>query len=144
MGNSLDELASYFRPLAEQLIANCSAAGIPVRIEDTGRTISEQVQKLSVGQSWTSSSKHLPQPPEWKSEAIDIVPMAILEKNKKDWDPTNPLWRKIGEIGESLGLVWGGRWVHVNNGSGDPGHFQWNRRPSSTVVTTVTTTTVKT
>lgn len=128
MGKSLDELASYFRPLAEQLITNCSAAGIPVRIQDTGRTVSEQVQKLSIGQSWTTNSKHLPQPPEWKSEAIDVVPEVILVENKKDWDTTNPVWKRIGKIGESLGLVWGGRWVHINNGNGDPGHFQFNRR----------------
>src|SRR5882724_6855956 len=128
MGKSLDELASYFRPLAEQLIANCSAAGVPVRIEDTGRTPTEQVVKLSNGLSWSRNSKHLPQPPEWKSEAIDIVPEVILEANKKNWDPTNPLWKQIGAIGESLGLVWGGRWVHINNGTGDPGHFQYNHR----------------
>ena len=136
MGKSLDELASYMRPLAEQLIANCSAAGIPVRIEDTGRSVSEQVQKLSAKQSWTTNSKHCPQPPEWKSEAIDVVPEAILESNKKDWDPTNPLWAKIGKIGESLGLVWGGRWVHINNGIGDPGHFQFNRRVAPSIETT--------
>jgi D-alanyl-D-alanine carboxypeptidase-like protein len=144
VGNSLDELASYFRPLAEQLIERCSAAGIPVRIEDTGRTPVEQVQKLSTGQSWTKNSKHLPQPPEWKAEAIDLVPEIILEQNKKNWDPTNPVWLKMGEIGESLGLVWGGRWIHINNGIGDPGHFQFNRRGSSTTTTTTTTTTVTT
>ncbi len=125
MGKSLDELTSYFRPLAEQLLSQCKAVDIPCRVVDTGRTPSEQVQKLLQKVSWTSLSKHLPQPPEMKSEAVDIVPEAILEEHKPNWDVTSPLWTTIGVIGEDVGLEWGGRWTHINNGNGDPSHFQY-------------------
>jgi hypothetical protein len=127
MGKDLNELASYFLPLAQTLIDACALAGIPVRIVDTGRTSQEQEQKILEGVSWTHTSKHEPQPPEGKSEAIDIVPLAILNEHKPDWDPTSPLWLKIGLIGEGLGLVWGGRWTHINGGRGDPSHFEYNR-----------------
>lgn len=121
MGNSLDELASYFLPLAQALLTDCEGFGIPCRVIDTGRTFQQQEQKLAEGVSWTQNSKHLPQPPEEKSEAIDIAPEAILDEHKADWDPPNPLWEKIGKIGEALGLEWGGSWVH----NPDPSHFQY-------------------
>lgn len=121
MGNSLSELASYFEPLAVQLLAHCDAVGVPCRIIDTGRTPTEQQAKLAQGVSWTQASRHLPQPPESKSEAIDICPLEILAEHKLDWDPTNVAWQIIGEIGESLGLQWGGRWrTHP-----DPSHFEY-------------------
>jgi hypothetical protein len=130
MGTSLDALASYFKPIAEELLAKCSEAGIPCRVVDTDRTALEQRVKLAQGVSWTPHSKHLPQPPEEKSEAIDIVPISILAEDKRDWDPTSPVWFQIGKIGEELGLTWGGTWEHVNHGNGDPSHFEW-RKPLS-------------
>ena len=63
--------------------------------------------------------------PEMLSEAIDIVPLVILAENKSDWDPTNPVWQTIGQIGLAIGLEWGGRWKGLNNGLGDPSHFQY-------------------
>jgi hypothetical protein len=136
MGNNLDELASYFEPKAQQLISNCALVGIPVRVINTGRTADEQTIKIQQGVSWTKFSKHEPQPPEMKSEAIDVCPLAVLEENKANWDPKNPLWQKIGNIGKNLGLVWGGDWRHIGetapgkgDGTGDPGHFEWKSVP---------------
>ena len=121
MGTSLDELASYFRPLAEQLLEECTAQGILVDVIDTGRTPTEQEQKLAQGVSWTTHSKHLPQPPEGKSEAIDVCPTLYL--TMKNWNPTGSFWAEIGAIGEGLGLEWGGRWASHP----DLGHFQYKK-----------------
>lgn len=115
MGKSLDELTDYFRPLAEQLIQNCEADGVPVRIVDTGRTAAEQAQKLAQGVSWVPKSKHE------IGEAIDIVPLSVLSENKPDWDPGHPDWDKIGSVGKVLGLRWGGDWEHHP----DPSHFEY-------------------
>lgn len=120
MGKDLNELTSYFLPLAQELLDKCAAAGVPCRVIDTGRTTQEQAVKLAQGVSWVSKSKHEPQPPEMKSEAIDIAPTAILEENKANWDPESPLWQQIGEIGKSLGLRWGGDWKVK-----DMGHFEY-------------------
>jgi hypothetical protein len=119
MGNSLDELASYFRPVAEALIAALTEAGLEPVIIDTGRTPTEQVTKLAQGVSWTPYSKHEPQPPEGKSEAIDIAPKSLI--GTKLWSPESPLWARQGAIGKSLGLRWGGDWTHVPK---DPSHFE--------------------
>lgn len=54
--------------------------------------------------------------------AYDIV---IIENNKAVWQ--SPLYKTVGEIGESLGLVWGGRFDEDPIGAGngwDAPHFQ--------------------
>lgn len=145
MGNRLDELASYFRPRAEAWLAACSAIGIPLRVIDTGRTMSEQTKKLRDSVSWTQWSKHEPQPPENKSEALDAAPEMILKETewnpevKKSWDPKDPLWQQIGVEARKLGLRWGGDWKHINesrkgagDGTGDPSHIEWLERKDLT------------
>jgi len=124
MGKSLDALASYFRPIVDDFLGEGEAAiGEPIEVIDTDRTPAEQQVKLSQGVSWTTNSKHLPQPPEGKSEAVDVCPKSYL--TMKGWNPSGEKWAILGAIGERLGMLWGGRWTHVNNGRGDPGHFEF-------------------
>jgi len=124
MGKALSELASYMQPLATELFNQASSAGLDPVIEDTGRTPAEQAVKEAQGVSWTSHSKHLPQPPEMKSEAIDIVPGACLRLKFWGWNGTvensHPHWGQLILIGESLGLESGVHFPHP-----DPGHFQY-------------------
>jgi hypothetical protein len=122
MGKDITELDSQVAPLCSEFLANAAAQGIPCALIDTGRTAVEQEVKLRQGVSWTQHSKHLPQPPEMKSKAFDVCPREYLAM--KMWNPTGPLWQKLGVIGEELGLKWGGRWTHINGGLGDPGHFE--------------------
>lgn len=127
---SLDDLASYFRPLAEALINQCRASGVEVTIIDTLRTTAEQTVKIAQGVSWTNNSKHLPQPPEMLSEAIDICPTEYL--TMKLWNPSGRLWSFIGAIGRGKGLRWGGDFP----GHPDPGHFEY-RHPAQNPVDSV-------
>ena len=124
MGKDLDELASYMKPLAEELLSQARASGLDPVVEDTGRTSVEQEQKLALGVSWTPRSKHLPQPPEMKSEAIDVVPRICMSMKFWGWNgdigTSHPHWGKLIEIGEGLGLHCG---VHFP--VSDPGHFQY-------------------
>ena len=124
MGNSLDELTSYMQPLAEALLEQATDAGLYPVVEDTGRTPSEQLLKVATGVSSTQHSKHLPQPPEMKSEAIDIVPKECIALKYWGWNGTiensHPSWGKLIAIGEKLGLHSG-----VNFPIPDPGHFQY-------------------
>lgn len=98
----LDDLSDRFRPLAERLIALATEAGIPLRIVETRRTEEEHRQNLARGVSWVSRSKHC------DGDAIDLCPIILL--GMKFWAPASPLWQKLGEIGEGIGLRWGGRW----------------------------------
>lgn len=49
--------------------------------------------------------------------AGDLVPKAYI--SMPQWNPSGPLWQKLGLIGESVGLSWGGRW-----GKPDLPHFE--------------------
>jgi hypothetical protein len=140
MGKDLNELASYMKPLAQQLLDQATAAGLDPVVEDTGRTPSEQEQKLASGVSWTKMSKHLPQSPEKKSEAIDVVPRACMSLKYWGWNGTiensHPHWGQLIKIGEGLGLHCG---VHFPNP--DPGHFQYVRPPAQILTDTELSTT---
>lgn len=91
-------------------------------IVDTLRTPEEQAQNIARGVSWTTNSKHLPQP-SGGAEAIDLAPYEVYQlagPDKLQWSANDPVWLKMGLIGESLGLVWGGRWKVR-----DLGHFEY-------------------
>lgn len=117
MSRKLDDLSPRFRPLAVELLARLTEAGISVMVIDTLRTPEEHAANLAKGVSWTTRSKHL------DGDAIDICPYAIFIADGPDkllWDARHPVWPKIGAIGEALGLRWGGRWKQK-----DMGHFEF-------------------
>lgn len=119
MSRKLDDLSARMVPLAMQLIARCAEAGIPVLIVDTLRTPEEQAANVAKGVSWTLKSKHL------TGDAIDICPYATYQlhgPDKLQWDGSDPVWKTIGAIGETLGLKWG---VFKNGVQIDPGHFEF-------------------
>lgn len=104
MSRALDDLAPEFRPRAIELLARCVEAGIAVMIVDTLRTQAEHEANLAKGVSWTRHSKHL------DGLAIDIAPYDSYQLHGPDklkWDSSDPVWGKIGEIGEKIGLKWG-------------------------------------
>lgn len=115
MSRKLDDLSAAMLPLAMQLIARCAEDGIPVFIVDTLRTPEEQAENIRKGVSWTTRSKHL------TGDAIDVCPYGVYAlhgPDKLQWSD-DPAWQRIGEIGERIGLVWGGRWRQR-----DLGHFE--------------------
>ena len=107
MSRRLNDLSPRFRPLAVELLAQLVEAGILVMIVDTLRTPEEQAANIAKGVSWTTRSKHL------TGDAIDIAPFeawALYGSDKVRWNADDPVWLRIGQIGEALGLRWGGRW----------------------------------
>ncbi len=123
MSRALDDLSAPMRAKAVEVLARLTERGVMVAIVDTVRTEQEHVQNLAKGTSWTAKSKHLPRKLRgWrasdsdadKSDAIDLAPYDTYVygpgADKLLWDATNPVWRVIGETGESVGLRWGGRW----------------------------------
>lgn len=117
MSRRLDDLHPAFRPLAVELLARCVEAGIPVLIVDTKRTEAEHAENLRKGVSWIARSKHL------DGLAIDIAPFEtylLSGPDKLQWDPADPVWLKLGKLGEECGMRWGGRWTKTP----DLGHFE--------------------
>ncbi len=117
MDTSLDSLDPIFKPLAFALLARLVEARIPVVIVNTRRTASEQAVNVAKGVSWVTHSKHE------DGLAIDIAPFSVYDEhggNKLQWDEQDPIWLRIGQIGEACNLRWGGRWQQK-----DMGHFEY-------------------
>ena len=117
MNTSLDSLDPVFKPLAFALLARLTEARIPVVIVNTRRTDAEQETAIAQGVSWVKRSKHQ------DGLAIDIAPYetySIHGGNKLEWSADDPIWLRIGQIGESVNLRWGGRWKQA-----DMGHFEY-------------------
>ncbi|HOL44530.1 MAG TPA: M15 family metallopeptidase [Methanothrix sp.] len=106
-----EELQLKFAAFAVKM----AEAGIPFMLTCTLRTQAEQDALYAQGRTkpgpivtWTRKSKHI------EGRAFDI---AILRDGKPCWDvkadvnqDSVPDYIQAGEIGESVGLIWGGRW----------------------------------
>ena len=113
---SLDDLDPRFKPMAIELLARLVEAEIQVMIVQTLRTQVEHQANLAAGTSWIKHSKHL------DGLAIDLAPWEQYQlhgPDKLQWDSADPVWKKMGEIGQALGLGWGGVWTYK-----DMGHFE--------------------
>jgi len=120
MSRALNDLSARFRPLAMELLARCVEEQIAVVIVDTLRTPAEHAENLAKGVSWTTRSRHL------DGDAIDICPYSTWDAHgpdKLNWNAGDPVWLRLGVIGESIGLRWGGRWKVK-----DLGHFEYVER----------------
>ena len=115
MINDVNALHPYFRDKVIQLIAICKSKGIELSFVETYRTHAKQAEYKGMGRKYTRSgagkSKHQ------YGFAVDVVPIV---NDSASWDD-KALWKKIGVVGERLGLRWGGRWRTPY----DPGHFEW-------------------
>lgn len=110
---SLDELLPPVAERARQLIDLCKQQGIDLLVTSTYRDFEEQTRLYALGRglpgqivTWARAgdSWH-----NWR-RAFDVVP---LRNGKPVWSIRGydkELWMKVGELGESVGLEWGGSW----------------------------------
>ena len=56
--------------------------------------------------TWTLKSKHI------EGRAVDLAPSR--DGRSIWWDAPLSVWRRMGEIGKSAGLIWGGDWDTVD------------------------------
>jgi peptidoglycan L-alanyl-D-glutamate endopeptidase CwlK len=105
----------------ERFIALCDENGIDLLVTSTyrdhesqnalyaqGRTkVGKVVTNAQGGQSYHN----------WRC-AVDVVP---LINGKPNWDSSDPVWLRIGELGEQAGLEWAGRWRTFK----ELAHFQY-------------------
>lgn len=120
MSRDLNLLHPDIKPKLDAFLYKCSAEGIDVLVTCTYRSNDEQNELYKQGRTkpgpvvtWAhgGESKHnfevAGQP---ASKAFDMVPM---RSGKPVWGTIGidgELWHKVGEIAESCGLQWAGRW----------------------------------
>lgn len=117
----LESLHPYFKDKIVELIQVCKASGISLAVVETYRTHAKQAEYFAMGRKYTGmaggNSKHQ------YGLAVDVVPVVNAIPV---WNNTR-LWKRIGMLGERLGLRWGGRWRVPY----DPAHFEWSGGTSS-------------
>lgn len=107
---NLDDLRVPVRKRAQAFIDACKAAGIDVLITSTYRDDESQAELYAQGRTKpgriVTSAKAGQSFHNYRC-AFDFVPMVA---GKPRWDDL-ALFKRCGEIGESVGLSWAGRWT---------------------------------
>jgi tRNA nucleotidyltransferase/poly(A) polymerase len=116
----LQGLDPVFRPKAEELLRKGLAAGLKPEIVEGKRSQERQDELYEQGRTkpgkvvtWTKSSAHT------KGLAVDIA--QLDDKGNITYNASPGFWDQMGQIGKSLGLMWGGDWKKNK----DRPHFQW-------------------
>jgi peptidoglycan L-alanyl-D-glutamate endopeptidase CwlK len=117
--NKIEELHPKVQSLCLKLIQKCKEAGIEIKITSTYRSIEEQNRlyaqgRTAPGQKCTNAKGG--QSYHNYRVAFDFVPIINGEPNWND-----RYFYKVGSIGESIGLEWGGRFKTIL----DLPHFQY-------------------
>ena len=103
---------------AQQLKTLAAQEGIDLAITAGHRSREDQARLYAQGRTTPGGIITYAKPGTSRHEsgrAIDVVP---LKDGKPDWK--SPHWRRLGELGQQLGLEWGGTWKRLN----DRPHFQ--------------------
>jgi hypothetical protein len=99
------------RGMAEALVKECAKNGLKVKITDTWRTKEEQAAVPS-----TNTGVRYPYSYHCWGLAFDFC----RNDGRKAYDDSDGFFSKVGKIGQSLGLTWGGVWTKPQ----DKPHFQ--------------------
>lgn len=112
---SLDDLSEHMRRLTLDFLAACALEKIDVLIYCTMRSNAEQDALYAQGRTTpghivtnakAGQSSHNPGK-DGKARAFDAVPLMC---GKPQWNDA-ATYLKMGEIAESVGLKWAGRWT---------------------------------
>lgn len=105
----IEDLHPKVRPLCKAFVARCKAAKIDILITSTYRDQASQAALYAQGRTTPGRKVTNAKPGKsfhnWRV-AFDFVP---LVNGKAAWDDL-ALFTRCGEIAESVGLEWAGRW----------------------------------
>jgi peptidoglycan LD-endopeptidase CwlK len=113
----LTDLHPLMQPLVVDFLARVEMEGIDLLVTCTYRSDEEQAALYAIGR--TKPGRRVTNAPPGRSMhnfrfggkpaslAVDVVPLA---NGKPVWSAADPVWQKVGEIGEAAGLEWAGRW----------------------------------
>lgn len=126
----LEDLHPRVQTMARALLDKAAAAGIPLTVTFTLRSM--ETQDALYAQGRTKPGKIVTNARAGYSFhnfglALDVVPTELLKL--PNWGDTpatqkraNDLWAKLGTIGKSIGFRWGGDFTTIK----DRPHFEWS------------------
>lgn len=122
----ISHLHPAIRGMAQALLDKAKAEGIDLRITFGLRTFEQQQALYDQGRTKPGNIVTKARPGQSFHNyglAIDVAPFV---NGNPDWKST--LWDRIGELGESIGFSWGGRWKTIK----DLPHFEYPPKTSYT------------
>lgn len=127
---SLEDLHPQVRVMAERLLAQAAAAGIPLTVTFTLRTMATQDALYAQGRTCPGcivTNARAGYSFHNYGLALDVVPTELLALPR--WGDTtdhqartDALWATIGASGKALGFRWGGDFTTIK----DRPHFEWS------------------
>ena len=102
---NLDDLLPPVKQRVEQFIAKCEEQGIDLIITSTYRDIESQNALFAQGRTAPGNIVTNAKGGESYHNfrcAVDVVPIV---NGKPDWNGAHPVWKQVGEIGKTCGLV---------------------------------------
>ena len=118
---SLEDLHAAVRRRVEAFLAAAKGEGIDLLVTSTYRDF--EAQQALYDQGRTQPGKIVTNAKPGQSYhnfrcAVDVVPMRA---GKLVWDDKDPVWQRVGALGEAAGLEWAGRWTKFR----EYPHFQY-------------------
>ena len=112
----------YVKNKAIELIKKAYAEGIYIQVTQGFRSIEEQNELYAIGR--TKPGKIVTKAKGGQSIhnyglAFDIV--VLNNDGSLNWNTSDKRWKRVGQIGQSIGLEWGGTWKTFK----DYPHFQY-------------------
>lgn len=126
----LTDLQPRVRAMAERLLADAAAAGIPLTVTFTLRSMATQAALYAQGRTCPGCVVTNARPGHSFHNyglALDVVPSVLLALPSWGDTPahqahTDAVWAKLGVIGKALGFRWGGEFHSIK----DRPHFEWS------------------
>lgn len=95
--------------LASSLIEKAKEQGINLILTSGYRTSEQQQRLYDQGRLTEGPVITNAKPGKSKHEIGEAFDVAVIDENgRPSWPEDNSLWKRIGDIGKSIGLVWGG------------------------------------
>lgn len=112
----LAELYPELGAMAQKLLNAARTAGLRVMLFSGYRSFEQQQSIFNKRDGATNARGGF----SWHNYGLAVDIVFMDDRGNPSWGAKHP-WRKLGEIGESIGLEWGGRWKTIV----DLAHFQW-------------------
>ena len=121
IGNNVSDLHPRLKVLKEKLIEECENQGLAIRITQEVRTVEEQDELYAKGRKTKEKIVTKAKGSEYGSHHQWGTAFDFCRNDGNDpYDDDDNFFSKVGNIGKSIGLEWGGDWKNMV----DKPHFQ--------------------
>lgn len=117
----IDELHPSIQPFARELVRTAAASGIELAVTDGYRSNEQQAELYAQGRTKPGLIvTHAKPGQSWHNYGL-AFDVAVMSDGRWTWPNDMALWERIGALGKSVGLEWGGDFPE---GQVDRPHFE--------------------